>query len=499
MAKEKSVTKKALSEIRQINKTLIISWQITIGIVLAAYILEIVKQSKTIGYCAVMWAITIPFMIWTLVLYKKNPESRLIKYIAAIDYLALYAYVLLTGDTVLVFVYIFPFYSALIASNDVKLMRNVGIAAIVLNIVSAAKSLINNNGAEPGLMADCEIQIAAAVLITVFSCMSCSFINRLNENKVAAMEQNAREQELLNKRVMNLIGVVEENIGIINESSKQMSSSAKTTADAMNEITQGSDRTSAAIDNQMVRTRDIQTLISNQTELSANIKELVAAAKDDVDKSMTNMNMLDDGAKKVKVNNEVVKKNMEELNEKTEEMQNIISIISNITSQTNMLALNASIEAARAGEAGRGFSVVASQITELANQTKAATENISEIVQALGEQANVAYEAVNSMVDINDNQNEIIYNTNEKFKLISGGMNNIVADVDKQDAQIKDINEASGVILDSTNSIAEINSKLKEYAEETDGLAQTNLANTLEVGGLIDAVMVEIENFRNAE
>lgn len=499
MTKDERVTRKVLNEKRQINKTLLISWQITIGIVLAAYILEIVKQSKTIGYCAIMWAMTIPFMIWTLVLYNKNPESNIIKYIAAIDYLALYAYVLLTGDTILVFVYIFPFYSALIASNDVKLMRNVGIAAIVLNIGSAIYSLANNKGADPGLMAECEIQIAAAVLITVFSCISCSFINRLNENKVAAMEQNAREQELLNKRVMNLIGVVEENIGIINESSKQMSSSAKTTADAMNEITRGSDRTREAIDNQMVRTRDIQTLISNQTELSANIKSLVAAAKDDVDESMANMNMLDDGAKKVKVNNEVVKKNMEELNEKTEEMQNIISIISNITSQTNMLALNASIEAARAGEAGRGFSVVASQITELANQTKAATENISEIVQALGEQANVAYEAVNSMVDINDNQNEIIYNTNEKFKLISGGMNNIVADVDKQDAQIKDINEASGIILDSTNSIAEINSRLKEYAEETDGLAQTNLANTLEVGGLIDAVMVEIENFRNAE
>ena len=41
--------------------------------------------------------------------------------------------------------------------------------------------------------------------------------------------------------------------------------------------------------------------------------------------------------------------------------------------------------------------------------------------------------------------------------------------------------------------------KLKEYAEETDGLAQTNLANTLEMSGLIDAVMAEIENFRNGE
>ena len=499
MAKEKSITKKVLSEKQQINKTLIISWQITIAIVLAAYILEIIKQSKTDGYCAVMWAFTIPFLIWTILIYKKNPESKLIKYIAAIDYLALYAYVLLTGDTVLVFVYIFPFYSALIASNDVKLMRNVGIAAIALNIISAVLSLVNDNGANPGLLADCEIQIAAAVLITVFSCISCSFINRLNENKVAAMEQAAREQELLNTRVMNLVGVVEENIGIINESSKQMSSSAKTTADAMAEIAQGSDRTSDAIDNQMVRTKDIQELISEQTELSANIKALVTTAKDDVDKSMTNINMLDDGAKKVKDNNEVVKKNMEELNEKTEEMQNIISIISNITSQTNMLALNASIEAARAGEAGRGFSVVASQITELANQTKAATENISEIVQALGEQANVAYEAVNSMVDINNNQNEIIYNTNEMFKSIFDGMNNIAVNVDKQDAQIKDINDASGVILDSTNFIAEINGKLKEYAEETDGLAQTNLANTLEMGGVIDAVMAEIENFRSGE
>ena len=499
MAKEKKITKKSLSEKQQINKTLIISWQITIAIVLAAYLLEIVKQTKTVGYCAVMWAITIPFMIWTLIIYKKNPESKLIKYIAAIDYLALYAYVLLTGDSILVFVYIFPFYSALIASNDVKLMRNVGIAAIVLNIVSAALALVENKGADPSLLAECEIQVAAAILITVFSCISCSFIKKLNENRVVAMEQAAKEQELLNARVMNLVGVVEENIGIINESSKQMSSSAKTTADAMVEIAQGSDKTSEAIDNQMVRTKDIQALISEQTELSASIKSLVATAKDDVDKSVTNINMLDDGAKKVKTNNEVVKKNMEELNEKTEEMQNIISIIANITSQTNMLALNASIEAARAGEAGRGFSVVASQITELANQTKAATENISEIVQALGEQANVAYEAVNSMVEINDNQNEIIYNTNEMFKAIFDGMNNIAVNVDKQDAQIKNINDASGIILDSTNSIAETNSKLKEYAEETDGLAQTNLTNTLEMGGLIDAVMAEIENFRSGE
>jgi len=60
----------------------------------------------------------------------------------------------------------------------------------------------------------------------------------------------------------------------------------------------------------------------------------------------------------------------QELAESMSGLRGVLRVIDNIASQTNLLALNATIEAARAGEAGRGFSVVASEVKKLATNTK---------------------------------------------------------------------------------------------------------------------------------
>ncbi len=75
-----------------------------------------------------------------------------------------------------------------------------------------------------------------------------------------------------------------------------------------------------------------------------------------------------------------INERIEHLGESIGRIDKVVATINTISSQTNLLALNASIEAARAGEAGRGFSVVANEVKNLAEESNNATESISKVI-----------------------------------------------------------------------------------------------------------------------
>lgn len=72
----------------------------------------------------------------------------------------------------------------------------------------------------------------------------------------------------------------------------------------------------------------------------------------------------------------------------------VVEMINGIAEQTNLLALNATIEAARAGESGKGFAVVAGEVKNLASETAAATQDISNTIGALQHDAAFASESI---------------------------------------------------------------------------------------------------------
>ena len=142
------------------------------------------------------------------------------------------------------------------------------------------------------------------------------------------------------------------------------------------------------------------------------------------------------------------------LNMVSEEIASVLTIISRIAEKTDLLALNATIEAAAAGEAGRGFSVVANEVQNLANQTSTATKEITEKINEIQVRSKESSESILKIADSNRNIEDVtttLASAIEELSLTISDINSSVSEVSGQTSQVTHgIGEIAGEIASIT-------------------------------------------------
>lgn len=486
-----------LSEKAYVNKVSTICYTIISVILTAAYLLEYIKDARSIGYTIAMAVICLvpTTVIW--ILYKKNKEASASKYIMAGCYLPFYLFAIATTTSDLTYTYIFPMLVVMMLFSDVKYSVGVCIGTVLANIIDIIYRAVTIGYASE-YIATLEIRIASVVLVCIFMVLSTRCLNKLNQNKLERVNAEKEKADKTLADTLELTGKITVGIGDVTDKMSSLGESVTIIQNSMKEVLDGSSETSEAVQKQLERTEEIQKHIAEVKDAATDINDEMRATLQEIGAGKAAIDTMAEQVEKSSEANEVVLAKMEELNVHTEQMNSIIVMITDIANKTGLLALNASIEAARAGEAGRGFAVVADEVSALASQTKEATVNITELIANIIEELSAVSGAVSQVTESNQSYAVSAQAVSESFGKIAERTEVIGKQTEEMDQSIQSLESANADIVQSIQTISAITEEVTAHSGETYNACEENGLMVNDVANIVDGLYDAAMKFENA-
>lgn len=274
---------------------------------------------------------------------------------------------------------------------------------------------------------------------------------------------------------------------LLYETSEQMSSKARDTAaaidqvdSAVHDIAEGA--TSQASETQSA-TEDIMMIGNLIEENNSN----VAGIRQSSDEIQGTAMVANDTLNQLQRINVQVKDAIDQIyeqthttNESATKIQEAAALITNIAEETNLLSLNASIEAARAGEYGKGFAVVANQIQKLAEQSNESANRIEGIITDLMADSERSVETMEEVRRVVEEQNESVRKTGDIFKTVQNGIHDSMDGIEQ--------------ISTGTDKMAKARASVTDVVQNLTAIAQENAASTQETSAAVTQVRNSVDD-----
>lgn len=270
-----------------------------------------------------------------------------------------------------------------------------------------------------------------------------------------------------NDAIGKLAGGVQAMLENLNTLVAQVQRSGIQVTSSATEIAATAKQQEATIAEQAATTNEIA---ATATEISATTKELTntmdevakvadrtrssaASGHEDLEHMESTMQQIVEAARSIALRFEV-------LNEKAKNINSVVTTITKVADQTNLLSLNAAIEAEKAGEYGLGFSVVATEVRRLADQTAVATLDIEQMVKEM-------QTAVSSGVLSMEKFTDQVRSSAEDVNQVSSQLAEIIEQVQEFTPRFENVQEGMHFQTQGAQQITEAMVQLSESAQQS--------------------------------
>ncbi|MFW5799383.1 MAG: methyl-accepting chemotaxis protein [Spirochaetota bacterium] len=281
--------------------------------------------------------------------------------------------------------------------------------------------------------------------------------SRYNKLKdiIEKMEEGINIGEKLTKSTettMNTIKDIDKSLSNVREEMVNLSNEMQTSEENANSLVETTKSMKDTINEQTTLISESSASIEEMTSSINNISEITKSKKESITELVKTT---DEGEKEMN-------KAIDSINKVSDSSSNILDVIKvivNISSQTNMLAMNASIEAAHAGDSGAGFAVVADEIRKLAEDSSNNTKIIKDTL-------NKNLKDISIAVEINKQAGEYFHRINEKVSEVADAMEEIISGMSELSSGTNEVMKAVTNMLDKSETT---NNSVKDLEKIIEG------------------------------